>query len=44
MLCIIYECTSENNTNCAAKKAPTSMKPGRSEIDQLLDLVTKMSA
>ena len=31
-------------TNCAAKKAKTSKRPGRSTKDQLRDLVTKMSA
>lgn len=34
----------EELTNWATKKAPTSKKPGRSVNDQLLDLVTKMSA
>jgi hypothetical protein len=31
-------------TNCAAMKAARSKRPGRSTKDQLLDLVTKMSA
>uniref|UniRef100_A0A6N2MT07 Uncharacterized protein n=1 Tax=Salix viminalis TaxID=40686 RepID=A0A6N2MT07_SALVM len=31
-------------TICAAMKAPTSKRPGHSTKDQLLDLVTKMSA
>lgn len=31
-------------TSCAAMKAPISKRPGRSTKDQLLDLVTKMSA